>query len=235
MTKRAYAIRHVPFEDLGLLEALLQQRGYEVHMVDAPVADLCDPALDTADLLILLGGPIGAYDEELYPFLAAERALAEKRLTAGQPILGICLGAQIMALALGAKVVPGPHKEIGFAPLTLTSEGAVSCLAPLAEDGGAVLHWHGDRFEVPKGAARLAFSDLTPNQAFSIGKHGLALQFHGEARLASFEYWLVGHACELAGAGISPAALRSDAARIFPSLEERGLRALGRWLDGLNG
>lgn len=235
MSKRAVAVRHVPFEDLGLLDDLLARRGYTVQVREAGIDSLTDPSVAAADLVILLGGPIGAYEDHLYPFLSDEIALAEKRLAAGQPLLGVCLGAQIMARALGAKVYPGPRKEIGFAPLTLTEAGAASCLAPLGEDGTPVLHWHGDTFDLPDGAVRLASTDVTPNQAYGLGRSALGLQFHGEVRGAGFERWLIGHACELAGAGISPADLRAEGIKLFPAIERHGVRALAAWLDGLVG
>lgn len=121
MTLNAIALRHVHFEDLGVLEPLLQARGYTVRHVDAAVEDL--PVADAlaADLLVVLGGPMGAFDEPRYPFLARELELVRARLANRAPTLGICLGAQLIARALGANVYPvagGP--EIGFGALTLT-------------------------------------------------------------------------------------------------------------------
>jgi GMP synthase (glutamine-hydrolysing) len=233
MSKRAVAVRHVAFEDLGLLEGLLTRHGFGLRYVEAGVDDLGDPTVADADLLIVLGGPIGAYEEDRYPFLTGEMALIEKRLGNGKPLLGICLGAQLMARALGARVYPGPHKEIGFAPLTLSAAGTASPLMPFGEDGAAVLHWHGDTFDLPKGASRLASSAITENQAFALGPKVLGLQFHGEARLAGFERWLIGHTCEISGvAGLTPNGLRDDAIRHFAALEARGTRCFERWLTG---
>jgi GMP synthase (glutamine-hydrolysing) len=233
MSKRAVAIRHVPFEDLGLLDDLLARRGYTVQYRDAGIDPLGDAA--SADLVVILGGPIGAYEDHLYPFLKDELTLAETRLAAAKPLLGVCLGAQLMARALGAKVYPGPRKEIGFAPLALTEAGQASCLAPFGEPDVPVLHWHGDTFDLPDGTVRLASTPLTPNQAFSLGSAALGLQFHGEARGAAFERWLIGHACEIAAAGLSPADLRADGHRLFPTVERHGVRVLAAWLDGLAG
>jgi GMP synthase (glutamine-hydrolysing) len=197
----------------------------------------------------VLGGPIGVYETEAYPFLAAEREAIATRVRAGRPTLGVCLGAQFVAAALGADVVATGRKEIGYAPLTLTAEGREtaegpdaaegrdtaegrgSVLAPL--DGVRVLHWHGDQFAIPEGAVRLAETPGFPNQAFAIGSHVLGLQFHLEADHTQIERWLVGHAHELASAGIDLAGIRSDAAAYGPALAEAARRTFERWLDGL--
>jgi GMP synthase (glutamine-hydrolysing) len=132
-------------------------------------------------LLIVLGGPIGAYETDTYPFLAAEIALLERRLMHDRPTLGICLGSQLMAKALGARVFPGPLKEIGWGRIDLTEAGAGSSLASLGSEDSEVLHWHGDTFDLPAGAVRLACNANYENQAFAFGQAALALQFHAEA------------------------------------------------------
>ncbi|MGD7215700.1 glutamine amidotransferase-related protein, partial [Ralstonia pseudosolanacearum] len=120
--KTALALRHVPFEHLGVLESLLLGRGYAVRTLDAGLQPLPAEALAAADLVVVLGGPIGAFDDDRYPFLREETDAIARRLAARKPLLGICLGAQLMARALGAAVAPmcDNVKEIGFAPLTLT-------------------------------------------------------------------------------------------------------------------
>ncbi|HEV7368455.1 glutamine amidotransferase [Arenibaculum sp.] len=233
MMKTAVAIRHVHFEDLGSFEGVLAARGYKVHYYDAGVDDLWTLEPVKTPLLVVLGGPIGACQEDAYPFLADELRILEARLAHGAPTLGLCLGAQLMARALGAAVRRGPRPEIGFAPVRLTPEGRESCLAPYGEEGASVLHWHADAFDLPDGAVRLAATDACPNQAFSWGRNALALQFHPEARLKGFEPWLVGHACEIAAAGLSAQDLRAQAERHAPALEARAARCLGAWLDGI--
>jgi GMP synthase (glutamine-hydrolysing) len=232
--KTALAIRHVPFEDLGTLEAVLAVHGHGITYREAGVDDLA--AIDHAgpDLLIVLGGPIGAYEEEAYPFVLDELRLLERRLAAGLPTLGICLGAQLMARALGAKVYPGPRKEIGWSPLRLTEAGKQSCLRLLAPEHTAVLHWHGDTFDLPPGAARLASTEAYENQAFAWGRNGLALQFHAEVTLKGLERWFIGHACEIgATPGVTVADLRRDAKRWSPLLQVQGPKAFAAWLRDL--
>ena len=228
----ALAVRHVHFEDLGAFAAPLAEAGYTIRYLDAGLDDPAPEALAAADLLIVLGGPIGANETDLYPFLTAEIEGLRRRLAAGRPTLGLCLGAQLMARALGAQVAAGAAKEIGWAPVDLTEAGRAGPLGHL--DGTAVLHWHGDAFEVPAGGVRLASTPATPNQAFSVGRHALALQFHPEADGRGFERWLVGHAVEIAAvSGLSVAGLRADAARLGPAAAAAGRRCLADWLAGL--
>lgn len=232
--KRLVAIRHVPFEDLDSFTAPLQARGYSIAYRDAPVDDLATLDLAAADLLVVLGGPIGAYEDALYPFLIAELALIEKRLKEGRPVLGICLGAQLMARALGARVYPG-KKELGWAPLQLTDAGRRSPLR-FIDPAMKALHWHGDTFDLPSGADHLAATERTPHQAFAFSRHALALQFHIEVSAPGLERWYVGHALEIATTqGVSLAGLREDAALCAPRLAPQAHAALNTWLDGLVG
>lgn len=229
MPKTALAIRHVHFEDLGAFGPELEAAGFSVQYRDAGVDDL--RALPDADLLVVLGGPIGAYEDDRYPFLTEEITLLEKRLAASRPTLGICLGAQLMARALGARVYPGPAKEIGWGALTLTEAGAVGPLRHLGD--APVLHWHGDTFDLPEGAVRLASTPLCANQAFARGVSALAFQFHPEADGAGFERWLIGHAAEIAQAKLSPSTLRADTQRLAAEAGMRGRCCLRDWLDAL--
>lgn len=227
----ALAIRHVPFEDLGSFAAVLRERGALVAYRDAALDDLGARELFDADLAIVLGGPIGAYEERAYPFLKSEITLIERRLKAGRPVLGICLGAQLMARALGSRVYKGRRKELGWSPLTLTEAGKRSPLGPLGTRT-AVLHWHGDTFDLPKGAEPLAATKPYPNQAFSWGPHALALQFHIEVTSHGLERWFVGHTIEIAGTrGVTVAQLRQASRRAGPRLEQKGPLVLKAWLD----
>jgi GMP synthase (glutamine-hydrolysing) len=226
------AFRHVPFEDLGLLEPLLAERGHRIRYLDVPVATLdgVDPL--APDLLVVLGGPIGVYENDIYPFLDPETALIAQRLRAMRPTLGLCLGSQLMARALGARVYPSGAKEIGWWPVGLSDAGHDSCLRHL--DGTAVLHWHGDTFDLPDGAVHLASTPLCRNQAFSHGRHALALQFHAEAAGVGMEAWFVGHTGEIARTpGISVPQLRADTARCTPAIMRQGRECFSEWLSSL--
>lgn len=232
MHKTAVAIRHVHFEDLGIFDAVLSDAGYAVryHDLDADPFATLDPL--EPDLLIVLGGPVGVYETESYPYLAEECAILATRLAAARPTLGICLGAQQIAKALGADVGPMGHKEIGFGPLRLNDAGRVGPLRHL--EGIPVLHWHGDAFQIPDTTENLASTPLCATQGFSLGRHVLALQFHPEVDVtAGIERWLTGHAAELAGAGIDPRVLRAHAAQVGPELREAGQKMLAEWLQGV--
>ncbi len=229
MQPRAVAIRHVSFENLGLLGPLLAERGYIVSYRDAGIDPITPAIALDAELLVVLGGPIGVHEVGEYPFLEQEQRAIAARLAAGLPTLGICLGAQLIADALGADVKATGRKEIGYDSLTLTTQGRSSVLAPL--EGIPVLHWHGDAFTIPAGAERLAETPGYPNQAFSFGHQVLGLQFHLEADHTQIERWLIGHACELAGAGVEPTRIRRDARTHGPALAEAATRVLNAWLD----
>lgn len=231
MSRTAIAIRHVPFEDLGLLAPLLADRGYHTGYLDAGIDDLADPRAADADLLIVLGGPIGVGDLAAYPFLRQEIDLLVRRLDRQRPTLGICLGAQLIATALGAPVRPSGGVEIGYAPLTLTDAGRRSPLAAIEHT--PVLHWHGDRFDTPQDAVNLAVTDHTSDQAFSLGSHVLALQFHLETDHRDIERWLIGHTHELAANGIDAPTIRQDAATHGPELVAAAQLAFSTWLDGI--
>jgi len=229
MIKKCLAVRHVAFEDLGLLGPLVAACGYGVRYHDAGIQPFDAETLLAPDLLIVLGGPIGVYERDSYPFIADEVAAIAVRLEADKPMLGICLGAQMMAAALGARVAPGPVKEIGWAPLTLTADGQKSVLAPLGAT--PVLHWHGDNCELPTGCTRLASTPHCPIQAFARTPSQLALQFHLETEPARFENWLVGHTVELGKAGVDPRQLRTQARTVGPATRELGQKVLAAWLD----
>lgn len=255
----------MPFEDLGLLAPLLERRGHRIRYLDLPASGVGTPGtapreetvslpeVESADLVVILGGPIGVYDTGAYPFLEPEITSVARRIEAGGPTLGICLGAQIISAALGARVYPGGRKEIGWAPVELTEAGSRSVLGPIgraaaggdeAPRGLPVLHWHGDTFDLPSGAELLASTDLYQNQAFSYpgapatarsSPHVLALQFHLEATAEGLESWYVGHAVEIAATpGVEVPSLREAGIEHSATLLPRASKVFGDWLDLLN-
>ena len=228
--KTCFAIRHLQFENLGTFEDPIREADYAIHYLDAPIANL--ESAYHADLLVILGGPCSAYEETLYPYITKEIFIAKYRLENNLPTLGICLGAQIIAYAQDAKVYAGENgKEIGWAPVALTREGLKSPIAPLAENGSPMFHWHGDTFDLPRGATLLASSERYTNQIFSIGKTILAFQCHPELDPTKIEYWLMGHACELAHTSeVDLAQVRKDTAQYGQTLKENGVRSIDKWL-----
>jgi GMP synthase (glutamine-hydrolysing) len=231
MAKTAIAIRHVHFEDLGAFEPVLRDAGYQTRYCDIGLDQPATVAPDT-DLLVVLGAPLGAYEEEKYPFVIDELHLIGQRLSASLPVLGICLGAQLMARALGVPVYPGKSKEIGWAPIELTDAARGTPLHHLAEL--PVLHWHGDTFDLPDGAVRLASTALTSNQAFAFGSAALGLQFHVEVQERGFERWLIGHTLEISTVpNLSISTLRRDARAHAARTAAAGARMLRDWLEKL--
>jgi GMP synthase (glutamine-hydrolysing) len=228
--RNAIAIRHVAFEDAGTLEPVLSERGIALRYLDAGIDDL-SPAKD-ADLLLVLGGPIGIYEVDRYPFLKQELATIEEAVKKSVPVIGICLGCQALAAVLAARVYPGKQKELGWDELTLTKVGKESPLGVL--DGVRILNWHGDTFDLPVGATRLASTPITPNQAFAYGPKVLALQFHVELPERDLEKWLIGHTLELATSKVDLAKMRADTARYAPAVNEASKTLFNTWLDGLS-
>jgi GMP synthase (glutamine-hydrolysing) len=229
--KTALALRHVAFEHLGTFDALLREQGFATSVIDVGREPLDASRLLDADLLAVLGGPIGVYDTDKFAWLSDELDIIERRLARNRPTLGICLGAQMIARALGARVFAGHGKEIGWSTLTLSPDGRNSPLRHL--DDIAVLHWHGDTFDLPAGARCLASTALYQNQAFDHGRNTLAMQFHCEVDADDIESWLIGHISELSAAGVDINALRQASRRYGQHLKQAAASVLRDWLAGL--
>ncbi len=229
--RRCLAVRHVAFEDAGLLAPLLAERGVDLAYRDAGVDAMDEESFVEPALLVVLGGPIGVYETREYPFLQDEIAGLRARLALQRPTLGICLGAQLMAAALGARVAPGPAKEIGYAPIELAEAGRRSPLATL--DGVPVLHWHGDNLDLPANANDLPRRLFVRRKPSPSGLMRSDCSFTSRRSRIRVERWLIGHAAELAGARINPAVLRTQAQQTGAATAEAGRRVLAKWLEGV--
>ena len=176
---RAHYLQHVPFEGLGSIESWLQRAGYEVTATRFYDSDELPPPADV-DLVVAMGGPMSVNDEQQYPWLAAEKRFIGAAIEMGRPVLGVCLGAQLIASACGAAVYPNKVKEIGWLPIQGVEPGsnaehpATFRFPPFLE----VFHWHGETFDLPEGAVRLARSNAALNQAFQLGASVIGMQFH---------------------------------------------------------
>ncbi|MDY7020172.1 MAG: glutamine amidotransferase [Cyanobacteriota bacterium] len=233
-SKQATVIRHIAFEDLGTLAPILEQAGFNITYLEAGQDNLQTIKSESPDLLIVLGGPIGAYEDQDYPFILDELSILSARFQADLPVLGICLGAQLMARALGASVYPSGTQEIGWSPITLTTAGQQSPLRFLSEEKTSMFHWHGDTFDLPNQTTLLASTPVCKQQAFMFGKNSLGLQFHPEVTALGLERWYIGHAAEIgATETVTVRQLREDTAQYSQKLEEQALAFWSEWVSKL--
>lgn len=224
--KTALVLRHSPEESLDNLAAPLRDLGYRAKIHAAGQDGLAEH--DSADLVLVLGGGMGVHEEEHYPFLSIEIDFLKRRIQAGGRTVGICLGSQLLAAALGARVLPGARNDIAWRPVELSPEGLESPLA--AFNRLPVLHWHSDSFQLPQDAVSLASGGDFPQQAFAFGEHVLALQFHPEVSAGEFAGWLDRHAAEVQAAGLDPVRLQADADQHGDALAAASRAFLEDWL-----
>ncbi|NNJ70108.1 MAG: type 1 glutamine amidotransferase [Kiritimatiellales bacterium] len=178
---RLHWLQHVPFEGLGIIEEWASNQQAEISCTRLYEGDPL-PSTGSFDWLVVMGGPMGIYDHDEHPWLVQEKAFIRQAIDAGKTVLGICLGAQLIADALGARVYPGPQKEIGWFPVRRPKD------APhMIPDELTVFHWHGDTFDIPEGAVQLAVSEPGINQGFVYNDRAVALQFHMETTPESME------------------------------------------------
>lgn len=230
--KKVWAFTHVSYEDLGSLEHVLRGYGVRPAVIMPCQSDIeCLDPLEP-DLLIVMGGPMGLYDADCFPHLHHEIRFVEARIAAGKPVLGICLGSQIIAKALGAKVFKGPQgMEIGWHPVSMNADGMRTPLKYLDQSEGHVMHWHGDTFELPQGAKLLASSDRYQNQAFSYGDNVLALQFHPEVTEVKLERWYARLEHEILASGQTIDSMRTDAHQHGDLLKTQNRLFFTEWLE----
>lgn len=229
--KTALVVRHVVFEGVAGYREPIEAAGYEVERIPACETDFAALDILAPDLLVVMGGPMGVYETAAYPWLGSEIEAIRARLAAGRPTLGVCLGSQLIAAALGARVFPGATREVGFSPLSLTPAGLASPLRHLA--GIDVLHWHGDTFDLPDSVELLAGSATYAHQGYRRGPNLLALQFHAEMGEDSrFHEWIAEGRAYLAGAQVDPTALAADHDRLGSAAVRAGRAMIAKWLAG---
>ena len=223
--------QHDPFEDLGFFAEVLEKQGAEYRVLRLFHGEMPTEDWDRVKALILLGGQMHVGEEDDFPFLRWEKKIIRAAIDEAVPILGICLGAQLIAATMGAPVFHGAVKEIGWSPISITPHGQVDSLLGYLPENATVFQWHGDGFELPSGAIRLASSIHFKNQAFRIGKSIYGLQFHLEVTPAMIERWIDQRSKDLA---LAPYVLAdkilADTQNYAPTLKYYGERFLTEFL-----
>jgi GMP synthase (glutamine-hydrolysing) len=234
--RRLLVFQHVSFEILGTLHPLLKARGFRIRYANFGRHPHAQPEIDRYNGLVVLGGPMNVDDLERHPHLAVEVALIQQAVDQGLPVLGICLGAQLIAKALGALVHANGGKEIGWSEVSPTPAAKDD---PLFRDFGEVekiFQWHGDIFELPAGAVQLATSQTCSHQAFRYGTNVYGLQFHLEVDEPLIERWLTvpAHCAELDEGRIDPAVIRHETSLYLHRAHHLSDQVFGRFIDLFN-
>ncbi len=196
MALRVQVFQHVPFEGLGSMESVLSSFGASIAYTRFFEGDL-SPAIDAFDFLIVMGGPMGVYDEAEFSWLREEKRALKEALVSGKPVLGICLGSQLMAEVLGGVVTKNPSKEIGWLPVERLPEASSSWVTGIFPERFTTFHWHGDTFSIPPEATSLFRSEGCAHQGFVWGEKAVALQFHPEITPETTVSWVKHGAEEL--------------------------------------
>jgi GMP synthase (glutamine-hydrolysing) len=224
-------LQHIAPETPGLVGRALEARQLAQKFVRPFEGEPIPRDLGDAAGLVVMGGPMGVYESERYPYLADEMRLIEQALRAGCPILGICLGSQLLASVLGSSVAKGKQKEIGWHRITLTADAFIDPLFKGLESSFIGLHWHGDIFDLPRSAISLASSELTQHQAFRHGASAYGLLCHMEATREIVEGMVRSFPEELAEVNLTARAVLEGADEHLPALSDRGSRVFGTWAD----
>jgi GMP synthase (glutamine-hydrolysing) len=227
--RRVLVVQHVAVEQPGVIGDVLRRRGVATRLVGPDDALPQDAARDASGIVVL-GGPMGVYEADRHPRLREEIAMLERAVAAGKPVLGICLGSQLLAAALGARVYRGQRKELGWLDVTLRPAAREDPLLSTAPSRFRALHWHGDVFDLPAGAQHLASSEQTLHQAFARGR-AWGLLFHLEAPPAQVSAMAHAFPEELAEAGTSADALIAATQRFAADAARLGSAVFDRWAD----
>ncbi len=226
-------LRHAANEGSGAIGEALQARGIRQRLVGIDRGEPVPRDLDGASGLLVMGGPMGVYEADRYTHLRDEMKLIERAIARGIPVLGVCLGSQLVAATLGATVTRGARPEIGWREVRLCDEAAADPILAGLPSSLVPLHWHGDVFELPAGAVRLASSEQTPHQAFRSGADTWGLLFHLEMRLAEVRAMVQVFEGDLPRVGLRPADVLDAAPERTEALAPLAARVFGAWADRL--
>ena len=231
---KALVLQHIACEPPGVYEDVLLERGAAIHRVELDEGDLL-PDWREFDLIVAMGGPMSVNDEREHPWLVDEKRLIREAVTAGAAFWGACLGVQLLASSLGARVHAGATPEVGVLPVTLTDEGAADAVLSGLPRELPTLQWHGDTFDLPDGAVRLAGSPAYPNQAFRWGRAAYGVQFHLEVTGGMAREWAqvpayVDSLERTLGPG-SAERLFADFDAASATMQDRARAMFERWVD----
>jgi GMP synthase (glutamine-hydrolysing) len=228
-----WVLQHNPSENLGTIEDALRGHGIGFEYIETYAGNRVPQGMAGKAGLIVMGGPMGVYEEAQFPFLRDEMRLIESALSAGSPVLGVCLGSQLLAATLGAEVRKGKKKELGWHPVTLTESAGHDAL--FAGFGPEIwpFHWHGDVFSLPRQAVSLGASEWTPCQAFRFGKNAYGILFHLEVTGEQISKMLRDFGDELRETGGEAGKITAEGTRRLPALREISSEVFGRWASEL--
>ena len=231
---RALVLQHIECEPPGVYEDVLVERGVEIERVELDRGEPLPPWRDV-DAVIAMGGPMSVNDDADHPWLTDEKRTIAEAVRAGVPFWGVCLGVQLLAASLGARVYPGPQPEVGLMPVTLSEEALADPVFAELPREVLTLQWHGDTFDLPEGATVLAGSPVCPNQAFRWGERAYGVQFHLEVSTEMAKEWAAVPAYEeslerVKGPGALPR-LIGDLEEAAEGMRTRGRTLFERWLD----
>ncbi|MGH7906772.1 MAG: type 1 glutamine amidotransferase [Candidatus Binataceae bacterium] len=232
---KIWVLQHHPGEGLGRLAEALQSAALAWQIVKSFDGQPVPKDMKGAGGLIVMGGPQAAYEQDRYPYLRDEIALIQSALRENKPILGICLGSQLVAAAMGAKVERAPYREIGWHPVTLTADGREDRLFRGVPATFTACHWHGDVFDAPRYAVSLASSEKTPCQGFRFGDKVYALLFHIEVTGVMIQQWVRSSAELLRRDNLNADKILDDTERHAPAVEPIAETVFGRWAGPIQG
>ena len=229
--RHVIVLQHVPHETPGLVASALAAQRIALKIVRPFRSEPVPTDLEDATGLVVMGGPMGVYEGDRFPFLRDEMKLIERALAAGCPVLGICLGSQLLAHVLGAEVRKGPRKEIGWHPVTLTKDGLLDANLKGLESSFVGFHWHGDVFDLPADSTWLARSELTACQAFRHQRSAYGLLFHMEVTREIVEAMVREFPDDMREVGLSAPMILEGADAHEAALAERGRQMFAGWAD----
>ena len=227
--KRVLVLQHAEPEHLGHIAEALTQEGVGYTYLRSDLGQPIPKTLDGYQGLIVMGGPQSVYEEDRFPFLRAEKSLAHHAILMNRPVLGVCLGSQILAEVLGSRVYPGSAFELGWKKVRLSSEAAYDPLLNHLQGEITPLHWHGDVYDLPEGAKPIGSSEIASVQGFSWEERAYGFLFHLEMTPAQLAAMVEAFPDDVARGSTTPAAIMAEAAEGFAALIEPGLEVFRRW------